>query len=198
MLPERLFYRRCGIHQSSEHVLASLECASVDHMSPRIRSSMKHLLIESPFNCAWVVTGSAMAMAWANLVTAETNGHSLLTHCRRVGIAPTVSADVMGRTWAQLQDTFNDLPPAIIEYSPPHPATLSYLCTEWAAYTGTDNAEVFCTRILNSKIFSEVTFCPLGFASPNCCCSIPREIHQSHFYCHGPTRCRWWRIGGRC
>lgn len=117
---------------------------------------MKHLLIESPFNCAWIVTGSAMATTWANLVTAETNGYSLLTHCRRVNIEPTVSAAIMERTWEQLQSTFGrDLPRAILDFSPPHHATLSYLCTEWAAYTGDDEPEALCRRVLNSKIFSE-------------------------------------------
>lgn len=114
-----------------------------------------------------------MATTLANLVTAETNGYSLLTHCRRVNIEPTVSADVMERTWAQLQNIFGgDLPQALLDFSPPHHATLSYLCTEWEAYTGDEKPAAFCNGILTSKIFFEV-----------CCASLSTEVHRHRNNC---------------
>lgn len=101
-----------------------------------------------------------MAIAWANFVTAETNGYSLFSHCRQVGIKPTMPADVMDRAWEQLQRAFGcKLPPEIMAFSPPHPATLSYLCTEWATYTGADDPRDFCRQLLESKIFFEARPC---------------------------------------
>ena len=50
------------------------------------RSFMKGLIIESPPHVAWVVTGSAMAMLWANLAEAPTNGAFGFTVCRRTSL----------------------------------------------------------------------------------------------------------------
>ena len=55
-----------------------------------MRRAFKPLVGSSPLHCIWVLTGSKMALFWANIALCPVNGYSLLTHIPTVRLPTSV------------------------------------------------------------------------------------------------------------
>jgi len=123
-----------------------------------MRRAFKPLVGSSPLHCIWVLTGSKMALFWANIALCPVNGYSLLTHIPTVHMSTSVPDAVKLQAWEVLRREYLDseLPQQLLYMSPQHHASLVFFCNEWLRMDRPSDASDFCVKTLKSKIFPEI------------------------------------------
>lgn len=123
-----------------------------------MRRAFKPLIGSSPLHCIWVLTGSKMALFWANIALCPVNGYALLTHIPSVCLPTEVPDAVKLLAWEVLRREFPDaaLPRELLCMSPRHHATLVYFCSEWLRLDSPLDAASFCRETFSSKILPEL------------------------------------------
>ena len=123
-----------------------------------MRRAFKPLVGSSPLHCIWVLTGSKMALFWANIALCPVNGYSLLTHIPTVRLPTSVPDAVKLQAWEVLRREYLDseLPEQLLYMSPQHHASLVFFCNEWLRMDRPPDASDFCVKTLKSKIFPEI------------------------------------------
>jgi hypothetical protein len=111
-----------------------------------------------------VLTGSSMAMFWANLGLAPVNGYSILTHL-------SSDASVLERARSVLREEFASaavpLPESLLQFELAHTvAELVFYVTEWSrlpsTVTSTKSPTEFCMDMLADKAFFQAHFTKRG------------------------------------
>jgi hypothetical protein len=122
-----------------------------------MRRAFKPLVGSSPLHCIWVITGSKMAMFWANIALCPVNGYSLLTHIPTVRLPTSVPEAVKLHAWEVLRREYLDpeLPQQLLHMSPQHHAALVFFCNEWLRMDSPTDASAFCVNTLTSKVYPE-------------------------------------------
>ena len=123
-----------------------------------MRRAFKPLVGSSPLHCIWVLTGSKMALFWANIALCPVNGYSLLTHIPTVRMPTSVPDAVKLQVWEVLRREYLDseLPQQLLYMSPQHHAALVFFCNEWLRMDRPSNASAFCVKTLTSKVYPEI------------------------------------------
>jgi hypothetical protein len=123
-----------------------------------MRRAFKPLVGSSPLHCIWVLTGSKMALFWANIALCPVNGYSLLTHIPTVRMPTSVPDAVKLQAWEVLRREYLDseLPQQLLYMSPQHHAALVFFCNEWLRMDRPSNASAFCVKTLTSKVYPEI------------------------------------------
>jgi hypothetical protein len=123
-----------------------------------MRRAFKPLIGSSPLHCIWVLTGSKMALFWANIALCPVNGYALLTHSPAVRLPTSVPDEVKLRAWEVLCSEYPDvqLPHALLHMSPLHHAALVFFCSEWRRLDSPLDAASFCRETFSSKILPEL------------------------------------------
>ena len=123
-----------------------------------MRRAFKPLVGSSPLHCIWVLTGSKMALFWANIALCPVNGYSLLTHIPTVRLPTSVPDAVKLQAWVVLRHEYqeSELPQQLFVMSPQHHASLVFFCNEWLRMDRPSDASDFCVKTLKSKIFPEI------------------------------------------
>ncbi|GIM02253.1 hypothetical protein Vretimale_7165 [Volvox reticuliferus] len=127
----------------------------------RVRCSiLKELLLDSPRWVAWAITGSSMAMLWANVAVTPPNGFALIMHHRQLNLDHKVSMGVVQVAWEQLKAqaaTWDPaLPNELFWQSPPQIAMLAYLCQEWRYRRTASTAVELVEQTMTQKLIPEV------------------------------------------
>jgi hypothetical protein len=104
------------------------------------------------------MTGSKMALFWANIALCPVNGYSMLTHIPTVRLSTNVPDAVKLQAWDVLRCEYSDLklPRQLFDMSPQHHAALVFFCNEWLRLDCPPDAADFCNQTLKSKIFLEI------------------------------------------
>jgi hypothetical protein len=115
-----------GANGSTQRVLDEGEIMTM-------RRAFKPLVGSSPLHCIWVLTGSKMALFWANIALCPVNGYSLLTHIPTVRLPTSVPDAVKLQAWEVLRHEYqgSELPQQLFVMSPQHHAALVFFCNEW-------------------------------------------------------------------
>jgi hypothetical protein len=123
-----------------------------------MRRAFKPLVGSSPLHCIWVITGSKMALFWANIALCPVNGYSLLTHIPTVRLPTSISNEVKLRAWEVLCSEYPDvqIPRELLHMSPLHHAALVFFCSEWLRLDSPLDAASFCRETFSSKILPEL------------------------------------------
>ena len=123
-----------------------------------MRRAFKPLVGSSPLHCIWVLTGSKMALFWANIALCPVNGYSLLTHIPTVHLPTSVPDAVKLQAWEVLRSEYLDieLPQQLLHMSPQHHAALVFFCNEWLRMDRPADASAFCVKTLTSKVYPEI------------------------------------------
>ena len=134
------------------------QCVLDDGEIMTMRRAFKPLVGSSPLHCIWVLTGSKMALFWANIALCPVNGYSLLTHIPTVRLPTSVPDAVKLRAWEILRREYLDseLPPQLLYMSPQHHASLVFFCNEWLRMDRPPDASDFCVKTLTSKVYPEI------------------------------------------
>ena len=126
----------------------------------QMRRAFKPLIGSSPLHCIWVITGSRMALYWANIASCPVNGYSLLTHIPTLRLPTTVPVSVKQQAWDVLCSEYagSDFPTQLLSMSPPHHAALVFFCVEWLRMGCPRDADAanFCVKTFQSKICPEI------------------------------------------
>jgi hypothetical protein len=124
----------------------------------QMRRVFKPLIGSSPLHCIWVITGSRMALYWANIASCPVNGYSLLTHIPTLRLPTSVPTAVKQQAWNVLcsEYTSSDFPRQLLEMSPQHHAALVFFCVEWLRMGCPQDAADFCVKTFKSKICPEI------------------------------------------
>ena len=123
-----------------------------------MRRAFKPLVGSSPLHCIWVLTGSKMALFWANIALCPVNGYSLLTHIPTVRLPTSVPDAVKLQAWDVLRHEYLDseLPQPLLDMSPQHHASLVFFCNEWLRMGRPLDCASFVLKTLSSKVYPEI------------------------------------------
>jgi hypothetical protein len=123
-----------------------------------MRRAFKPLVGSSPLHCIWVLTGSKMALFWANIALCPVNGYSLLTHIPTVRLPTSVPDAVKLQAWEVLRHEYRDseLPQQLFFMSPQHHAALVFFCNEWLRMGHPIDCASFVSKTLTSKVYPEI------------------------------------------
>ncbi len=123
-----------------------------------MRRAFKPLVGSSPLHCVWVLTGSKMALFWANIALCPVNGYSLLTHIPTVRLPTSVPDAVKLQAWEVLRSVYAgpELPQPLLDMSPQHHASLVFFCNEWLRMGRPLDSASFVLKTLTSKIYPEI------------------------------------------
>jgi len=123
-----------------------------------MRRAFKPLVGSSPLHCIWVLTGSKMALFWANIALCPVNGYSLLTHNPTVRLPTSVPDAVKLQAWEVLRSVYAgpELPQPLLDMSPQHHASLVFFCNEWLRMGRPLDSASFVLKTLTSKVYPEI------------------------------------------
>ena len=123
-----------------------------------MRRAFKPLVGSSPLHCIWVLTGSRMALFWANIALCPVNGYSLLTHIPTVRLPTSVPEAVKLQAWEVLRCEYleSELPQLLFDMSPQHHASLVFFCNEWLRMGRPVDSAAFVLETLTSKVYPEI------------------------------------------
>ena len=123
-----------------------------------MRRAFKPLVGSSPLHCIWVLTGSRMALFWANIALCPVNGYSLLTHIPTVRLPTSVPEAVKLQAWDVLCCEYpeSELPQLLFDMSPQHHASLVFFCNEWLRMGRPVDSAAFVLETLTSKVYPEI------------------------------------------
>ena len=101
---------------------------------------------------AQVITGSRLALVWANIAVAPVNGYSLFSSLRPIRLPTTVPLEQKLAAWRQLQSVATaPLPEALFQQSPDHYAGLSFFCRAWEEMGRPSDVPSFCESLYKDK-----------------------------------------------
>ena len=140
-----------GANGSTQRVLDEGEIMTM-------RRAFKPLVGSSPLHCIWVLTGSKMALFWANIALCPVNGYSLLTHIPTVRLPTSVPDAVKLQAWEVLRHEYQDseLPQQLFVMSPQHHAALVFFCNEWLRMGHPIDCASFVAKTLTAKVYPEI------------------------------------------
>ena len=123
-----------------------------------MRRAFKMLVGSSPLHCIWVVTGSRMALFWANVALCPVNSYSLLTHIPTVRLPTCVPDSARLQAWEVLRREHPDcdLPQPLLDLSPQHHASLVFVCNAWLRMDRPLDCASFVRTALAANMYTEI------------------------------------------
>jgi len=126
------------------HVLRALRSLSATRSKLFIVTSSKQVL-----------TGSRLAVLWANLAVSPVNGYAIIGHLNTVVLSSRFDLEYIDFAWGRLSHKF-DIPVSLRFLAPRHHVGLVYFCREWIINGRPKAVASFCADLLRYKVYLEV------------------------------------------